>query len=645
MTKFIFFICLAIPVLLRSQCALCEEQVDLIENGDFSSGNTGFASNMQYVTGIFTCPLCPENTYTIGTNAVFHHSGFAGTDHTNPPSGSFFIANGMGALGSEVWCQTHNVQPQTDYTFVFWTRDVTNNANPHPMAHLYASFNGAWSTDSIVASGGWNSFTTVWNSGTATALEVCIVNNQWQTGGNDFGLDDISLTACEPIQLAQPAFAGTDVSICSNETILLGQPSAVNYDYTWTPVIGIDNPASAQPSFQWTNDSYEDITMEIIVVRDSANVGCIESDTVLIQVRHMPNYVTLQDTVVCPNETATFTIPSPWYNVLWNGVVVSPTIEVSGGEHSVAIEFNGCILNDTVLVLEEVFPTVDLSAVHEACAPDGVLLELDVPVWWSDGSYSPVWLTYESAQVDWYYEQNGCVFYDTAQVIIHPKPIWLLGTDTVSCDGETLSLDPQWPGDWNVPGTQNVLQTNADGDYVFTAASGSCDYYFPLTIALRATPALPEDALVDLCAGASMLIGLEPAANDTYYWQNDSTGSWLEINEAGNYQLTAQNFCGADSMRFEVLELVCSSDLFIPNAFTPNEDAINEAWRPLGHDITRYHLIIYDALGNAIFETRDWSKAWTPGTGRIDLPYTYRIEYYDYQGVEHLRVGHINVLR
>jgi gliding motility-associated-like protein len=136
-----------------------------------------------------------------------------------------------------------------------------------------------------------------------------------------------------------------------------------------------------------------------------------------------------------------------------------------------------------------------------------------------------------------------------------------------------------------------------------------------------------------------------PSPYDSYRWQNDTLGSWLEISDAGTYQLTANNFCGVDSMRFEVLELVCSSDLFIPNAFTPNEDAINEAWQPLGHDITRYHLIIYDALGNAIFETRDWSKAWTPGTGRIDLPYTYRIVYYDYQGVEHLKVGHINVLR
>jgi gliding motility-associated-like protein len=385
--------------------------------------------------------------------------------------------------------------------------------------------------------------------------------------------------------------------------------------------------------------------MELVVVRDSANVGCIAADTVLIEVRHMPNYMPLQDTVVCPNESAAFTIPYPWYNVLWNGELDAPSVDLSNGEHTVAIEFNGCTLNDTVLVIEEVFPEVDLPALHEACAPDGLLLELPVSVWWSDGSYSPVWLTYESAQVNWYYEQNECVFYDTTQVIIHPEPLWLWGADTVSCDGTTLTLDPQWPGDWNIPGAQNILQTNQAGDYVFTAESGSCAYYFPISIEHRETPNLPENTLIDLCAGTSTTIGVDPSPYDSYYWQNDTMGSWLEINEAGNYQLTANNFCGVDSMRFEVLELVCSSDLFIPNAFTPNEDAINEAWQPLGHDITRYHLIIYDALGNAIFETRDWSKAWTPGTGRIDLPYTYRIVYYDYQGVEHLKVGHINVLR
>ncbi len=187
-----------------AQCGQCQFPVQLVTNGNFSSGNTGFSTSLNLGSGFF-CPLCPEGTYAIGANAIFFHSDFLGTDHTNPPTGSFFIANGAGGLAtSEVWCQTITVQPQTDYTFTFWGRDVTNNSNPHPLALLHASFNGEWIGDSLICSGGWQSHTVQWNSQSLTSVEICIVNTQSQGGGNDFGLDEF-LRFCREID-AEPMF-------------------------------------------------------------------------------------------------------------------------------------------------------------------------------------------------------------------------------------------------------------------------------------------------------------------------------------------------------------------------------------------------------------------------------------------------------
>ncbi len=645
MTKWLVLLCVLCSLYVQGQCGLCERSVDLVVNGSFSSGNTGFSSDMNYVTGIFTCPLCPENTYTIGANAVFYHSGFAGTDHTNPPTGTFFIANGMGALGSTVWCQSIAVQPQTVYTFSFWTRDVTNNSNPHPMAHLYASFNGVWSADSAVAQGGWTQFTTTWDSGDAALLDLCIVNNQWQTGGNDFGLDDISLTACEDIHLSQPAFAGQDAVICSNEALVLGQSASLGYQYDWTPSSGLSTANGANPILQASNASGSDVVLEFVVVRDSADVGCVASDTVVVTVLHVPAFEGLADTVICPGTLAHYAVASDWTSVLWDNAIPGDSVQLAAGQHQILLQYESCTVTDGFVVQEETMPDLDLPDVHEACAPEGVLLSLAETVLWSDGTTNDFWLGFASDTVSWIYEQNSCFFFDTTTVIVHPEPTWILSEGTDVCDDSTVEVDPQWPGDWDVLGQQQILTTNAPGTYVYTAMSGPCSYFFPYEIRMLYTPELPEDEWADYCPDAPLFIGVNPVDEWDFVWSNDSTGAQLEVNAAGSYLLSASNLCGVDSMRFEVSEIVCSSDLFIPSAFTPNEDFSNDAWRPIGHDISRYHLLIYDQLGQAIFETRDWTEGWSPGTGRVDGAYTYRIEYIDYQGREHTRIGHICLLR
>ena len=52
------------------------------------------------------------------------------------------------------------------------------------------------------------------------------------------------------------------------------------------------------------------------------------------------------------------------------------------------------------------------------------------------------------------------------------------------------------------------------------------------------------------------------------------------------------------------------STLFIPNAFTPNDNGLNETFGPIGTFITDYHFMIYNRWGEKIFETQECMKAW-----------------------------------
>lgn len=52
------------------------------------------------------------------------------------------------------------------------------------------------------------------------------------------------------------------------------------------------------------------------------------------------------------------------------------------------------------------------------------------------------------------------------------------------------------------------------------------------------------------------------------------------------------------------------SKYYIPNAFTPNGDGLNDTFGIIGKGITNYHLQIYNRWGNLIFESTDTQVQW-----------------------------------
>ncbi|HQL71506.1 MAG TPA: hypothetical protein PLA77_11780, partial [Bacteroidales bacterium] len=158
---------------------------NLIYNGDFSSGNTGFSTAYNYSSNLF-----PEGNYMIGANPNDYHSNFSACgDHTSG-SGNMMIVNGSPIANQQVWCQTVDVVPNTDYAFSTWLTSV-HATNP---AVLQFSINGTLLGSPFTASSTtcqWNQFFALWNSGSNTSIDICIVNQNIVTNGNDFAIDDI----------------------------------------------------------------------------------------------------------------------------------------------------------------------------------------------------------------------------------------------------------------------------------------------------------------------------------------------------------------------------------------------------------------------------------------------------------------------
>ncbi len=194
---------------------------NLIVNGDFEQGDFGFTSSYIPGTGGNNGELTNEGQYAINDNARNTHQRFAQcTDRQG--TGNMMVINASGTTDN-IWCQTVTVTPDTDYDFSAWVSTVERQ-NP---AQLQFSINGsllgsvfnATSTTCL-----WEEFFALWNSGSNTSADICIVNVNLSLTGNDFALDDISFreicTLTEEVTVSVAdlnADWNSPVTLCQNE--------------------------------------------------------------------------------------------------------------------------------------------------------------------------------------------------------------------------------------------------------------------------------------------------------------------------------------------------------------------------------------------------------------------------------------------
>ena len=121
------------------------------------------------------------------------------------------------------------------------------------------------------------------------------------------------------------------------------------------------------------------------------------------------------------------------------------------------------------------------------------------------------------------------------------------------------------------------------------------------------------------CSGPGVNIETVIASGDdgmvSFVWEDGSTDSGLAIVQPGDYSLTITNQC-------ETLEMIATArpeiadesiSVYIPNAFTPNHDEINDTFMPLFPpqvEILEYNFEIFDRWGSRLFDTDDHSVGW-----------------------------------
>jgi len=180
-----------------------QASANLVVNGDFEAGNTGFTSDYKYATPGSPAPISgnpntmwDEGTYTVANNIQATHQywtfGPFG-DHTSG-TGKMMIVNGATAPNQTVWGGTlsSDLTVGQKYTLSAWVANIYPTSPPELSFSVGGQQVGG--TVTFASTGAWQQFTATFVAQAAQDVHLMTDINV-VASGNDFVLDDISVTA------------------------------------------------------------------------------------------------------------------------------------------------------------------------------------------------------------------------------------------------------------------------------------------------------------------------------------------------------------------------------------------------------------------------------------------------------------------
>jgi gliding motility-associated-like protein len=138
------------------------------------------------------------------------------------------------------------------------------------------------------------------------------------------------------------------------------------------------------------------------------------------------------------------------------------------------------------------------------------------------------------------------------------------------------------------------------------------------------------------CETTPVTLSIPTDTNFVYQWQRDGqdlsgeTSTTLTASNLGTYTVQkkfVQN-CGIDTTS-QAVQLYCETFLYMPTAFTPNGDGVNDSWQIQNiESLAEADVTIFDRWGSVVFNSKGYKTPWdgTYKTEKVPVgPYTYQI--------------------
>ena len=113
--------------------------------------------------------------------------------------------------------------------------------------------------------------------------------------------------------------------------------------------------------------------------------------------------------------------------------------------------------------------------------------------------------------------------------------------------------------------------------------------------------------------------------------------------------LVVTNAFGCRDTSSKILFIAPDVTYYMPNAFTPNDDNINETYKPVGLSYAiNYKFIIFNRWGEILFKTDNPQLGWNGKYENEMVPqdlYFYRLEFIGVDEIRHEEKGHVMILK
>lgn len=316
---------------------------------------------------------------------------------------------------------------------------------------------------------------------------------------------------------------------------------------------------SGYSSYTWSTGSVDTFIMvntpgQVTVETIDSN-GCTGRDTIQVSESSSLNPAIGGTLSFCAGDSTTLTAGTGFSTYNWSNSLGQNTVNItSPGTYSVTVsDATGCQGSDTVVVVQNMNPTVSISGAMDFCPGDSIQLTADAGfmnyTWNGNSGFQNINI-FNSGNYDLEVtDANGCKATTTTSVNLLPVPSVSISGNSSFCQGDTIQLDAGTGltnYTWSTGSGSQIIDVFAAGDYIVNiTANNGCKNADTLAVSANPLPNPSIDNATDFCEGDSIILSVGGGVFSQVVWSDNSQNSTLEIFNSGLYELevTDANGC------------------------------------------------------------------------------------------------------
>lgn len=457
-----------------------------------------------------------------------------------------------------------------------------------------------------------------WNFGdpTTTADVSTLRNPLWTYAGPGIktvsmivtstkGCVDTATVDIDVLDKPNLSIAFRDTLICISDNVQLNAATTGPGTFTWSPLINIINPNTATPTVNppTTTLYYVDLNEN----------GCFARDSVLVRVVGFVTLNAMADTTICQTDPVQLTATTDGLSFTWSPAltlsnpsilnpIATPTATTT---YQIEARIGSCRATDNVTITTVPYPVANAGSPQTICyntsaqlngSHNGSSFSWSPAIYLNDPTiHNPVATPPRTTQfILSSFDTRGCPKpgRDTVLVTVNPRVRAFAGRDTTVIVGQPLQLG----------GSGGV-------NYVWSPSN----YLSNPTIA-------------------------NPVA--VYGAEVDSI----------RYKLIVRDAIGCpDSATVKVTVFKTKASVFVPTAFTPNNDGLNDLIAPIAVGMQRINYFsIFNRWGQLVFTTTVNGRGWDGrigGTLQTTGVFVWMVSAVDYTGKPYFQKGTVTLIR